>query len=102
MILCEAFTSFRSAATSGWVPKELAQFVPPIWHAQQPLALCKLPVLVVHGEKDRLFPVSMAADLAGWCSPNAEIILVPDTVHNQPFRKPHLSYWGPIIDWINK
>ena len=100
LILCEAFTSFRHAATAARVPRPLARLVPPIWHAQQPLANCKLPVLVVHGEKDRLFPATMAADLAAYCSPQAQMVLIPGTGHNQPFRKPHLDYWGPIIDWL--
>jgi uncharacterized protein len=100
LILCEAFTSFRGAANAAWIPRPLARFVPPIWHAQQQLAQCRLPVLVVHGERDRLFPVTMAHDLASYCIPAAEVILVPDTSHNQPFRKPHIAYWGPIIDWI--
>jgi hypothetical protein len=102
LILCEAFTSFRHATVSIGIPRQLARFIPPIWHAQQRLAECKLPVLIVHGEKDRLFPIAMAHELAGWCEPRAEVVLVPNTTHNQPFRKPHLSYWGPIIEWICK
>jgi pimeloyl-ACP methyl ester carboxylesterase len=100
LILCEAFTSFRHAAVSVGIPRPLARLVPPIWHAQQRLAECKLPVLIVHGEKDRLFPIAMARELADWCEPRAEVVLVPNTTHNQPFRKPHISYWGPIIEWI--
>jgi uncharacterized protein len=100
LILCEAFTSFRHAAVSVGIPRLLARIVPPIWHAQQRLAECKVPVLIVHGEKDRLFPIAMARELAGWCEPRAEVILVPNTTHNQPFRKPHISYWGPIVEWI--
>jgi hypothetical protein len=44
----------------------------------------------------------MAHELAGWCEPCAEVVLVPNTTHNQPFHKPHISYWGPIIEWICK
>ena len=102
LILCEAFTSFRHAAVSVGVPRPLACLVPPIWHAKQRIAECKVPVLIVHGEKDRLFPVAMARELAGWCEPRAEVVVVPNTTHNQPFREPHLSYWGPIIDWVCK
>jgi alpha-beta hydrolase superfamily lysophospholipase len=100
LILCEAFTSFRHAAASIGIPRLLARYVPPIWHAQLRLAACKLPVLIVHGEKDRLFPIAMARELASWCEPPAEVVVVPRTTHNQPFRKPHLSYWGPIIEWL--
>jgi pimeloyl-ACP methyl ester carboxylesterase len=97
LILCEAFTSFREAAAAAWVPKALARLVPPIWDACPPLSQCKLPVLIVHGEKDWLFPKEMAADLAGYCNPKAEVVLVPNTAHNQPFRTPRLEYWGPVI-----
>lgn len=102
LILCEAFTSFRRAALSIGIPRPLTRFVPPIWHAQPRLAQCRLPVLIVHGEKDRLFPVAMARELAGWCEPHAEVVVVAKTTHNQPFRKPHISYWGPIVAWICK
>jgi uncharacterized protein len=102
LVLCEAFTSFRSAAHAGGIPRRLARLVPPIWHAQRRLSECKLPVLIVHGEKDRLFPVAMAHELAAWCEPRAKVVLIPNTTHNQPFSKPHLSYWGPIIEWISK
>jgi hypothetical protein len=100
LILCEAFTSFRHAAVSVGIPRPLARLIPPIWNAQSPLSQCKLPILIVHGEKDRLFPIAMAHELADWCEPRAEVVLVPNTTHNQPFRKPQLSYWGPIIEWL--
>jgi pimeloyl-ACP methyl ester carboxylesterase len=102
LILCEAFTSFRGAATGKWVPKGLTRLVPPIWHAQDQLCKCKLPVLIVHGEKDRMFPAGMAAELAAFCSPAAKVLLILKTTHNQPFRSPHLNYWGPIIAWLGK
>jgi uncharacterized protein len=102
LILCEAFTSFRDAAAASYVPRALRKFVPPIWDAHVPLAQCKAPVLIVHGEKDQLFPVKMAAELASYCSPRAEVVLVPHTTHNQPFRRPRLEYWGPIIEWASQ
>ena len=102
LVLCEAFTSFRCAATAAWIPKPLTHLVPPIWRAQPHLAQCKVPVLVVHGEKDRMFPAKMAAELASFCSPPAKVLLIPGTTHNQPFRKPQLNYWEPIVEWIGQ
>jgi len=58
---------------------------------------CSVPVLILHGEKDRLFPVRMAHDLAACCPGKVELLVVPDLAHNQPFRKPDLAYWGHII-----
>jgi uncharacterized protein len=97
LVLCAAFTSFRDGALSTGIPRALTSLVPPIWHTRETLRECSLPVLVVHGETDGLFPVQMACDLAASCG-NAELLVVPNVGHNQPFRRPDLSYWGLIID----
>jgi alpha-beta hydrolase superfamily lysophospholipase len=102
LVLCAAFTSFRDAARSVGIPARLSPLVPPIWNAEESLCGCVLPVLVVHGEKDGLFPVQMARNLVPLCGPNTELVVVPGVAHNQPFRKPHLNYWGPIIEWLGK
>ncbi len=100
LILCAGFTSFRAAAHVAGVPKFLSPLVPPIWDAAVSLPNCKLPVLVVHSTADRLFPAQMARDVAGWCGGSAELILVHGSGHNEPFYKPDLAYWGPIISRI--
>lgn len=100
LVLCAAFTSFREAAHSLGVPARLAPLVPHIWRTRELLRDATLPVLVVHGEEDRLFPVTMAADLASCCGAHAELLIVPDLSHNQPFNRPQLSYWGRIVAWL--
>jgi hypothetical protein len=102
LILCEAFTSFRAAARAAGVPKVFASLVPPIWNAEDSLRGCALPVLIVHGERDRLFPVSMARELAGICGARGELVVVPGVAHNQPFRRPEVGYWGPIARWLGR
>lgn len=98
LVLCAGFTSFRAAAHSLGLPRGLGPFVPPLWHIEQSLTDCRLPILVVHGEKDRLFPVKMATDLAKGCQ--AETIIVPGLGHAEPWFRPQVSYWAPIVDWI--
>lgn len=100
LVLCAAFTSFRAAVCATGLPSRLSFLAPPIWSARESLRSCALPVLVVHGEKDRLFPVQMARDLVALCPGPAELLVVPGLAHNQPFRKPNLSYWGLIISRI--
>ena len=97
LFLCGSFTSYRAAACSVFLPRFLSAIVPPIWNSQETLRNCPIPVVIVHGEKDPLFPVQMAADLASACGENAELIVVPDLSHNEPFYKPRLSYWNLII-----
>jgi hypothetical protein len=97
LILGAAFTSFRDAARVAGVPRALSKLVPPIWSAMDSLRDCSVPVLILHGERDKLFPVRMAHDLAACCPGKVELLVVPDLAHNQPFRKPDLAYWGHII-----
>ncbi len=100
LVLCAGFTSFRAAAHSLGVPRGLAHLIPPLWHIDEALRDCQLPILVVHGEKDRLFPVRMATELARCCK--AETIIVPKLGHAEPYHRPRVEYWGPIIDWLEQ
>jgi hypothetical protein len=98
LVLCAGFTSFRAAAHSVGIPLGLGPLVPPLWHAEESLRGCPLPILVVHGEGDRIFPVKMGADLAACCG--GETIFVPNLRHAEPYYRPQVAYWGPIVDWI--
>jgi hypothetical protein len=97
LVMCASFTSFRAAACSLGVPKRFAAVVPDIWHAAESLRDCSVPVLVVHGEKDGLFPVRMASEIAACCGAASELVVVPNLTHNEPFYKPRLAYWGLIV-----
>lgn len=97
LLLCAAFTSMRDAACRVGVPRWMRSGVPPIWRAKDELRACKIPVLIVHGEKDRLFPVAMAAELNACCASKCEVVLVPEHGHNEAFYRPRMSYWGPIV-----
>jgi len=96
LVMCAAFTSFRDAACSVVLPRALAFLAPAIWSAEESLSGCALPVLIMHGAKDRLFPVRMAAEIASCCGTNVELLIVPELRHNEPFRRPRQSYWGEI------
>jgi pimeloyl-ACP methyl ester carboxylesterase len=102
LVLCGGFTSFRNAARAVWLPRFLAPLVPPIWSAEDSLSGCSLPVLVVHGDRDRLFPIQMARDLMSYCRGPAELLVLPARSHNRPVYKPQLEYWEPILSWLLK
>jgi pimeloyl-ACP methyl ester carboxylesterase len=90
----------RKAAVSIGLPKFLARGVPPIWGTENALRTCKVPVLIVHGEEDQLFPVQMAEELNAFCGTRSELVIVPKLSHKEPFYHPDLSYWGLIISWM--
>lgn len=97
LILCSAFTSFRDAACVLGLPRVLSPVVPRIWCSCQSLPHASVPILIVHCERDRAFPVRMASELASVCSSNGELIIVPNHAHNEAFYRPQMSYWRHII-----
>jgi uncharacterized protein len=97
MVLLGAFTSLREAAVSVGVPRLFNFAVPNIWDTRAALAGTSIPVLIVHGEKDRLFPVRMAEELAARGRSDCELVIIPGLGHNEPFYQPRLSYWGDTV-----
>ncbi|HEV2135928.1 MAG TPA: alpha/beta fold hydrolase [Terracidiphilus sp.] len=100
LVLCAAFTSFRDAACSMGVPRACCAALPAIWGGEAPLRGCGRPVLIVHGERDRTFPVAMARRLAEWAGRTAELVVAPGQRHNEPFYRPQLVFWGPVAEWL--
>lgn len=97
LVLCSAFTSFRDAACILGFPRSWSPALPKIWNAKESLRQCSFPILIVHCERDRAFPVRMAAELATNCGANAEFVVVADQAHNEAFYRPQLSYWDHIL-----
>lgn len=95
LILCAAFPSFREAA-GRLMPKAIACLLPAIWRTEEALRSCCVPVLIIQGEADRLFPAHMARELARACGGPCELVLVPKLSHNAPIYQPQSSYWALI------
>jgi pimeloyl-ACP methyl ester carboxylesterase len=100
LVLCAAFTSFRAAAISGGFPRPLIFMSPQVWDTEAALTGCRVPVLIVHGEGDRLFPVQMARDLAAQCASPAKLVIVPELSHDDPYYRPERRYWDNVIDYL--
>ena len=96
LILCAAFTSLREAAASVGVPALFTSLLPQIWVNVDLLKTCKIPVLILHGEEDRLFPPEMARRLGASCNSECEVIVVPGVSHNGPMYQPEPDYWSLV------
>lgn len=59
-----------------------------------------MPVLVEHGEKDRMFPVKPGEELHARSGDCAEFMVIPEHGHNEPFRRPRMEHLGPILEWL--
>ena len=99
LILCASCTSFRAGALSIGLPAFLMPLVPPVWITDLTLAYCPVHLLIVHGDKDSLFPVQMSRDLAALV-PGCTLVVVPNLGHSEPFHKPNISYWGHIVRFL--
>jgi uncharacterized protein len=102
LVLCAGYSSFRKAARAARIPEFLRPLVPPIWSAQEALRDCSLPILIVQGDRDRLFPPQMAHDLLACSNGRADLMVLPVRSHNDPFYYPQMHYWGPIISWLKE
>jgi uncharacterized protein len=100
LILCAGYTSFRNAARAAWIPPVLAPLVPPIWSAEKTLCRCTVPILIVQGDRDRLFRMQMAHDLVACSLGRADFLVLPARSHNYPVYHPEPDYWSPIADWL--
>ncbi len=102
LVLCGGYSSFRNAARSARIPSFLSALVPPIWSAADALREHSLPILIVQGDRDRLFPRQMGRDLLSCCGSQADLLVLPARSHNDPFYNPKPEYWGPIINWFSQ
>jgi uncharacterized protein len=100
LVLCAAFTSFKAAAFSAGVPIWLSGLVPDVWDTEQALRESPVPALLIHGENDRLISMQMALALAASCAPRAELVVVANVGHNDPFYHPQSSYWGLVANFL--
>jgi hypothetical protein len=100
LVLAAGFPSFRKAAFHVGVPRRWKRLVPPVWRAEESMRGVTLPVLVVHGENDQLFPVEMGQELHAACGEQADWLLAPGQGHNQPFNQPTMHYWDPVLQWL--
>lgn len=100
LILCSSFTSFQAAARRAGLPHRLSFLAPPIWNTEELLRRCSVPVLVLHCEKDRLFPAQMALDLASNLKERVQVAIVSNHQHNTPFRRPERRYWDHVIYFL--
>lgn len=100
LVLCSAFTSLREAAMSGGVPSRLTFLLPSIWNTRDILPRCTLPVQILHGQQDRLFPTQMASDLTTACGSLGRLIIVPGHSHDEAYRQPRVAFWGNVISCL--
>ena len=102
LILCDGYTSLREAAGSLGLPRVLTRLVPHVWRVEETVAKLQMPVLIVHGEQDRLFPVQMALALATACGTRGGLALIPEMAHSDLHAHPREEHWNVVVAWLRE
>ncbi|MCU1223557.1 MAG: hypothetical protein JWQ42_1650 [Edaphobacter sp.] len=102
VILCEGFSTLREAGMAVGLPRWLTYVMPDVWRTVHRVCDLKVPILVVHSDEDRLFPLSMAKRVVEACGQHGESIVVSGFTHNSPIFVPTESYWQPIAEWAKR
>ncbi len=100
LFLCEAFDSFHEAAFAAGVPRWIVRKVPDVWKTTATIPQLLLPVCVVHSTGDKLFPLTMPQKIVAASSGRAELVVIENLAHNEPFLKTVERYWEPIIQRV--
>jgi len=102
LILCEGFTSLYEAAIVAGLPRWFSAMAGDVWHTARRVGELSVPVLVVHSDGDRLFPVAMAESVVEACGMRGEKIIVRGLDHNEPIFAAPEGYWRAIVDWTKR
>jgi alpha-beta hydrolase superfamily lysophospholipase len=119
VILCQSYTSLRrGAARLVWPFSFLARLLPDVWRSLDAVAALDTPLLIVHSDADKLFPVRMARELYARASasrsqrnrgvPRAEPRAIVELAiprgypHNWIYAAVPPDYWAPILDFMER
>lgn len=82
--------------------KVFGKFDPEEASPKKALKNCKIPVLIIHGEKDRLVPVYMGHDNYNACQSEKELLIIPDANHGMSYYVDTEKYTKKVAAFINK
>ncbi|WP_433964025.1 alpha/beta hydrolase [Tunturiibacter gelidiferens] len=102
VILCQGYSTLREAALAMGFRRWMTYAMPDVWHNLRQLNEITMPVLVVHSDRDQLFPVAMAKRVHKACGESGELIIVSGFAHDGPVYFPTEAYWRPVVEWANR
>lgn len=82
--------------------KIFGKFDPEEASPKKALKNCKIPVLFIHGDKDRLVPVYMSRDNYNACQSEKELLIISDANHGMSYYVDTEKYTKTVIEFMNK
>jgi alpha-beta hydrolase superfamily lysophospholipase len=99
LILAQPFRSLRAAATEVVRSSLLARLIPDVWRTTETIPQLDLPILLVHSDGDRLFPVAHSHSIHA-AARDSQFAIPRGFAHNAIYLNPDPAYWQPILDFI--
>ena len=69
--------------------------------AKEAVSRCRVPVLLIHGEDDRLVPCSMSLEIAACCASRVQVVTFPDAGHGLSYVTDPVRYERIVVDFLN-
>jgi uncharacterized protein len=99
VVICQGYSTLREAAVAIGFRRWMTHAMPDVWHNVRRLNDVAVPILVVHSDGDRLFPMAMAKRVHEACGERGELIVASGFAHDGPLYFPTEVYWRPIAEW---
>lgn len=82
--------------------KIVGRFDPEEASPKEVLKTCQIPVLLIHGGKDRLVPVEMGYENYEACTSEKELLIIPEADHCMSYWMDKETYAQKVVSFIQK
>jgi len=98
--LVAGYSSARAGAVAYLaVPPWTTWVMPDLWNNVRAVRTLALPLLVLHSDGDRTFPMAMADSVAAAAGDGARLVRLSGPAHADGHARPTLTYWTPALDF---
>jgi uncharacterized protein len=98
LALVACYSSAREAAVAfGTIPAWAAPILPDMWNTASDIADVKTPLLIVHSDKDQIFPMYMPRRVFNAANQPKAFIRVRGYTHEDGHVRPDGTYWAGVM-----
>ncbi len=98
LALVASYTSAREAAVAfGTIPAWAAFVLPDLWNTARDISAVHVPVLIVHSDKDQIFPMYMPRQTYEAANEPKAFIKLRGYTHEDGHIRPDGTYWAGVM-----
>ena len=98
LALVASYSSAREAAVAfGSIPGWASPVLPDLWNSVENIAEVHAPLLIVHSDKDQLFPITMPRSVFNAANEPKAFVRVVGYTHEDGHLRPDAAYWAGVM-----